>query len=140
MPYCPACAEAFDPGTELCPHCELPLQEQRPLPDDTRLRLTRHHEDTPWPIAADGEPEQAVLLHRYGFHRDFQLAQLNLRGYGVPFIDDSMSQKMLKRIYMGQPMQNGGIYVPASLVDDARILLGLGREGEDEEDDGKGKL
>ena len=82
-----------------------------------------------WPKGPDGEPERAVPIATVGDmggEADIKVAMLE--GYGIP----AFKEGTLGRVLMGFAAPSVELYVPASLAEDARVLLTPPEDGEQE--------
>ena len=77
-----------------------------------------------WPKDEKGEPEAPAFLTRCSCV-DLQDQMLigRLRSYGVPAVTQYPSNGAFDKVLFGTSSDGTGIYVPASLLEDAKVLL-----------------
>ncbi len=77
-----------------------------------------------WPKAADGTPEKAVFLTD-AFEADAQADLLIslLRSYDIPVIRKYDKDGTLGKVVLGFSGYGASLYVPESMLEDARALL-----------------
>lgn len=84
-----------------------------------------------WPLGSDGEPEQAALLlpaqSELGGGADVLLSMLN--GLGIP----AFKSGTLGKVIFGFAGRGVDIYVPQSLLEDAKAILDNPAQPGDEE-------
>ena len=85
--------------------------------------------DLPWPGEESGEPEAPVLLTNVGGSQlDFELTAAMLRSFGIPVLRIYPQGRLSLRVVMGFTGGGMDIYVPRSMLEDARQLLAGGGE------------
>ncbi len=93
-----------------------------------------------WPKLETGEPEPPALLCETGDRDEFQRVMMLMRGYGIPAIERMPENLPFTTVLFGSEILGGSVYVPESLLDDAKILLTapppeeLEGEGDNEEE------
>ncbi len=87
-----------------------------------------------WPKGADGTPEKAVFLTD-AFEADAQADLLveMLRAYGIPVAKRYAKDGTLGKVVLGFSGYGVSLYVPESLLDDARALIRPAGSSEDGE-------
>lgn len=85
--------------------------------------------ELPWPVDESGEPEApAWLVNVGGNQMDFELTAAMLRSFGVPVLRVYPQGRLSLRVVMGFTGGGMDLYVPRSLLEDARQLLAGGGE------------
>lgn len=80
--------------------------------------------ELPWPEDAAGKPEEpAWLTNLGGSQLDFELAASMLRACGIPLLRIYPGGRLSLRVIMGFTGHGLDLYVPESLLEDARALL-----------------
>ncbi len=96
------------------------------MADEVKLTWGRTPRDTleRWPKNADGTPEQAAFLTAAA-ETDGQADMLcaMLRSYGIPAVRRYDGEGALGHVVLGTAGCGAQLYVPASLLEDARALL-----------------
>ncbi len=117
MPQCPCCSTAVEVGVPACPDCGLALGGL----DDGEIVAAP---DMPaWPIAQDGLPEKAVLLHTAANPTDCALKQSLLHGCGIPTMVQTPLANQFTTVIFGGPILGADLYVPECRLAEARTLL-----------------
>ena len=90
-------------------------------------------EELPWPNDENGEAiPPAFLTQVYGGPLDTELT-LNLLGaYGIPYIREYPNNGLIGKLFMGQPTSGIKIFVPVTLLEDARNVLNADTIDEEE--------
>ena len=79
---------------------------------------------TDWPNEAGGEPiAPAFLTHVEGGPLDMELTLSLLEAYGIPHIGEYPYNGTVGMVIMGQPMSVMDIFVPETMLEDARNIL-----------------
>jgi hypothetical protein len=88
-----------------------------------------------WPKSEDGAPEKAVFLVDT-FEADSQadLTVEMLRAYGIPAVRRYAKDGTLGKVVLGFSGYGVALYVPESMLEDARALLTPAEEISDESD------
>ncbi len=77
-----------------------------------------------WPLDENGEREQAVLLASVpDFNNEADFAVNMLLAYGIPVFKSYNNEGSLGKLILGTSAYSPSLYVPRSLLDDARALL-----------------
>ena len=77
-----------------------------------------------WPKDPSGQPEQAAFLaHIPDFNNEADLAVNMLTAYGIPAFKSYNNEGSLGKLIIGTSAYGASLYVPASLLEDARALL-----------------
>ncbi|MCL2152937.1 MAG: hypothetical protein FWH57_08275 [Oscillospiraceae bacterium] len=97
----------------------------------------RKKEESPWPVDENGEPVSPTrLIHVIGGPLDMELTLNLLKAYGIPHICEYPNNGLFGKLIMGHPPGGMEIYVPETMLEDARNLLTADLvEDEDEDDD-----
>ena len=94
--------------------------------NEPKLTWGKDANDLPerWPRQPDGAPEQgAFLTHRMEWNCEVELLTRMLRDYGVPVLTERGNYGSLGKVVMGFSGEGVDLYVPASMLEDARNLL-----------------
>ncbi len=96
------------------------------MADEVKLTWGRTPHDTleRWPKNADGTPEQAAFLAAVT-ETDGQADMLcaMLRSYDIPTVRQYEGEGALGHVVLGMAGSGARLYVPASLLEDARALI-----------------
>lgn len=77
-----------------------------------------------WPTGPDGEPEKAVRLEREADFPSYSGIHCSkLESCGIPYLTRRSGTGEIGLLYGGFSTDGVEIYVPASLLEDARLLL-----------------
>ena len=77
-----------------------------------------------WPKSADGTPEQpAFLTHTYGDELQVDMLLEMLRAYNIPAMKKYEQHGALGKVVLGFSGTGVSLYVPESMLEDARNLL-----------------
>ena len=77
-----------------------------------------------WPKKADGTPEKPVLLaESTEADNAADMTIEMLRAYGIPVMKQYPEEGALGKVIFGTPSCGVGLYVPESMLEDARNLL-----------------
>ena len=77
-----------------------------------------------WPRTPEGEPEKpALLTHLLESNYEVELLDEKLRVYGIPVLKNRGSLGSLSKIVLGFSGSGVDLYVPSSMLEDARALL-----------------
>ena len=93
--------------------------------DEPKLSWARTPDDLPerWPKTADGTPEAPVFLtHRFDTW-DINMLEQMLRSYDIPVLKSRGNLGSLGTIVLGFSGEGVDLFVPESLLEDARNLL-----------------
>jgi len=78
----------------------------------------------PWPDNESGEPvPPAFLICLYGGPLDTELTLNLLEAYGIPHICEYPRNGFIGQLFMGQSSSGMEVYVPETLLDDARNII-----------------
>lgn len=106
-------------------------EEKRPIsPEELKWVLRgRDPHDLPWPLDENGVAEEAVwLVNVRGSGIEFEMSAAMLRSFGIPILRAYPQSGRLLRVVAGYTGGGMDIYVPKSLLDDARVLYEGGGE------------
>ena len=86
-----------------------------------------------WPFDADGDAvPPAFLTHVHGSLLDFEIALNLLDAYGIPHIEEYPKEGLFNKMIMGQSPGGIEIYVPSTMLEDAKDILNAEVEDIDE--------
>ncbi len=96
------------------------------MSEEIELSWGKTHDDLAerWPKAADGTPEKPAFLtdvFETGAQADMLVSML--RAYGIPVMKRYAQDGTLGRVVLGFSGYGVGLYVPESMLEDARNLL-----------------
>jgi hypothetical protein len=131
------CNSEHNDDIKTCPECGGELSEEMPPtpiePAKASWRFTfRKSKDSPeWPIDSSGNKvKPAFLANISGTQLDYEMALSLLRAYNIPYTCDFPGAGPLVRILVGFSGAGMDIYVPETMLDDAREILFVGAEDE----------
>ena len=76
-----------------------------------------------WPLADDGSPEPPALLLDAKNAQELLNTQMLLTGLGIPFLIADRDKTTFTKVLFGTNITGAMLYVPASLLDDAREVI-----------------
>ncbi len=77
-----------------------------------------------WPVTGSGEPEEPMFLERlFGSEAELALHRNMLWAYGVPSVARYPMDGMLGKVVLGQSGFGMDIFVPASMLEDAKNII-----------------
>ena len=92
--------------------------------------------DAMWPKDEDGKPEKAAFLANIpDFNNEADFAINMLMAYGIPAFKSYNNEGSLGKLIIGTSAYGASIYVPGSMLDDAKALLETPAEFPDDETD-----
>jgi len=99
--------------------------------------FNKKKEDIPWPKGEDGEPvPPAYLTDIGGGPLDMELTLNLLEAYGIPHVCEYPNNGLFGKLIMGHPPSGMEVYVPETMLEDARNLLDADIVDDDEDEDG----
>lgn len=125
--WCPNCKAEFDVSIKTCPHCELELVDTFPeaLPKAEWGSSAPGRVMKTWPKNGHGEPEQAAFLkHCSSLDMEDEMLLNMLLAYGIPAVKQYPENGQFGKVVLGMSGEGTDIFVPASLLSDARALIG----------------
>lgn len=126
--WCPVCNREYN-NTAVCPDCGAALSE---IPKPEWGRSEPGHLLKNWPVDEVGEYiAPAFLTCRSGLDYDAEAVISMLGAYGIPCLSRYPNNGDFARLILGVPGMGVDLYVPATLLEDAKALL----EGEPEDDE-----
>lgn len=125
MPWCHECVKEYGEGAEYCPGCGEALFEDMPPELMEPVALERGGSGTlRWPTDLSGEPVRPAFLTKVqGSQLDYELQVSLLRAFGVPVQTDLPNAGQLVKILFGFTGAGMDIYVPETMLEEARGLL-----------------
>lgn len=135
MPWCHECVKEYDEGATSCAVCGRALFEDMPPELMEPAALERGGAGAlRWPTDEKGIPiKPAFLAKVVGNQLDYEMQVGLLRAFGVPVQTDLPNSGQLVRILFGFTGAGSDIYVPETMLEEARALL----EPVDTRDDGE---
>lgn len=130
--WCPNCEKEYGEEVQSCPHCggELVPSFSGEAAKARWVVSTGKNVAKDWPKNPDGAPENvAFLTHRTSVNYEDVMLINMLGAYGIPAIKEYPSNGTLGKVILGMSGNGADIYVPVSMLEDARLLL------EDEQND-----
>ena len=89
-----------------------------------------------WPIGDDGEPvPPAYLKHISGGSLDLEVALNLLEAYGIPHVGEYPNNGAFGKLIFGHPPSGMEIYVPETMLEDAKNILSADVVDDEEDDD-----
>ena len=76
-----------------------------------------------WPKLENGEPVAPALLCETSDKDEFQTIIMFMRGCGIPVIQQLPGNIPFTTVIFGSEILGGSLYVPETLLEDAKILL-----------------
>jgi hypothetical protein len=131
MPWCHNCETEYVEGIEKCPDCGAELSEEVPpsmLPKP-KLGWSFKNENeiadlAEWPRDENGEKIPPVYLTNiYGTQADYQMALSLLRAYKIPYACEFTGLGQMAKITVGFSISGMDIYVPETMLEDAKNIL-----------------
>lgn len=99
-------------------------QNQTPQPSWGSASESRAQLDALWPRDASGQREQAVFLANVpDFNNEADLAINMLIAYGIPAFKSYNNEGGLGKLIIGTSAYGAMLYVPQSMLEDAKELL-----------------
>ena len=88
-----------------------------------------------WPKLENGEPEPPALLCEATNKDEFQRVMMFMRGCGIPVVEQMPGNMPFTTVLFGSEILGGSVFVPESLLEDAKILLESPPPEDDEPED-----
>lgn len=133
MPYCPVCREEFREGFTRCEECNAELVDELPK---LEVPVWAKSEDNQpdWPLLENGKPDNAVFLVTARNTIDFEIKRALLNTAGIPVTGKIPNQTFFSSVLFGSAILGEDIYVPETMLDEAKGFLGAQAEIHIEED------
>ena len=123
--WCPNCRKDFNISSSKCPECGTRLKKNPPesaLAEWVFSFKEKYAEN--WPYFENGEPEKAAFLAHYtSVNMEDMLIINKLAAYGIPLVKTHPETGAAGAIILGISGFGTDIYVPESLLEDAKALL-----------------
>ena len=119
--WCASCNKVFDNGETECPACG---GELGAFPTITWENAKKNNPLERWPVRADGEPEQPIFLTKCSnLNLEDSMLVSMLEAYDIPTMRQYPNDGKFGRLYLG--VSGGGveIFVPESMLEDARNII-----------------
>jgi hypothetical protein len=132
--WCPDCKTEFTGSEQRCPDCGAELiPELEPVVIGWGKSAIGELSDK-WPVDSSGEPVAAAFLtHCTATSLEDEMTVNMLGAFGIPAIRRYPNDGSFGRVMLGMSGDGTDIYVPVTLLEDARILLnGDDSAGEDD--------
>ncbi|NLL45784.1 MAG: hypothetical protein GX250_03105 [Clostridiales bacterium] len=130
MPWCHNCESEYQDGTMICPECggelfeEMPPSMMEPAKASWRLGFKRTDSSPEWPLDSDGRRiSSAFLANIAGTQVDYEMALSVLRAFNIPYVCDFPGAGPFVKILIGFSGAGMNIYVPETMLEDARNVL-----------------
>ncbi len=124
--WCPNCKTEYRRGVSHCDICGASLEESLTSGDGlaTWSLSPKNHFVQNWPKNEDGTPEIAALL-TFCVSTNMEDALLinKLEAYGIPALKRYPDNGTLGQVVLGMSGTGVNVYVPASMLEDAKALL-----------------
>lgn len=125
--WCPHCKTEYDGEVSLCPDCGAALVEYPPQ-KKAKAKWSLKNKDKDelkWPIDAEGNPEKGEFLaHCTSVNMEDNIMRNLLAGYGIPSLVYYPNDGGFSKVILGISGLGADIYVPESMIEDARSLVG----------------
>lgn len=128
MPWCHDCGAEFEDG-DTCPLCGSDLKDEYPPASKPQVKIGwsfKRSRDTSgeWPKDENGENIAAAFLTNIGGSQlDYDMALSMLRSFGIPYACEFPGGGQLAKIYLGYSAAGMDIYVPETMLEDARNIF-----------------
>lgn len=131
MPWCHNCEMEHVDGIDKCPDCGEELSDELPpsmLPKTKASWSFKGEKETSdladWPKDEKGKKVvPAYLTNIFGTEADYQLALSQLRAFKIPYACEFTGLGQMAKITAGFSISGMDIYVPESMLEDARNIL-----------------
>lgn len=124
--WCPNCKIECVPETSRCPDCGAELVSHLPA-EDSKATWSFSYQGNlggNWPTCEDGSPEKAAyLVHCTSLNFEDEMLINMLDAYGIPAVRNYPENGSLGKIILGISGNGADIYVPVSMLEDAKALL-----------------
>ena len=142
MHYCLDCETAYNDELEACPNCgstfftDEPVSQMEPAKVEKGKR-TKRDPGPPWPLDGDGEPVEPALLERVVSANplDAEMRLALLKASGIPATSRYPDGGSLGQIVLGFSGVGEDIYVPETMLEEARAVIHSALESEEEDHD-----
>ena len=131
MPWCQECESEYDNNITECPFCGSELLDEMPpsmLPKAKMSWSFKREKGVSdlveWPKDASGENVTAAFLTNIGGNQvDYELALSLLRAFNIPYAFEFKGSGQVAKLYTGFSSSGMDIYVPETLLEDAKNIL-----------------
>ena len=116
---CSICNKELETGAETCPHCGAVVVPTLSWGRSYTWDLTEK-----WPKDENGQPETACFLtHQTSVDMADDMTVNMLEAFGVPAFKCYPGNGSLGKVLLGMSGSGADIYVPVSLLEDARAIM-----------------
>lgn len=125
--WCPNCKAEYEAEIKTCPDCELELVNEYPkaTPKEKWGRVFTGKAMKAWPFDEDGKPQQgAFLKHCTSVDMEDEMLINMLFAYGIPAVRQYPENGQLGKVVLGISGDGADIFVPSSMLEDAKALIG----------------
>ena len=129
MSWCHECEKEYTGEEEICPVCDSDLYEDIPpsmmQPEKVTWGFRRNTEKTAeWPKDERGENIPVAFLANIGGSQlDYEMPLSLLRAFSIPYVCDFAGAGRIVKICFGFSGAGMDIYVPETLLEDAKEIL-----------------
>jgi len=130
MLWCHNCNSKHGDDVKVCPECggelseEMPPAKAKPAKASWHFSFKRAKTSPEWPLDSSGNKvKPAFLANISGSQLDYEMALSLLRAYKIPYACDFPGAGPLAKIIVGFSGAGMDIYVPETMLEDARELL-----------------
>ncbi|MBS7402453.1 MAG: hypothetical protein ACI3UZ_06485 [Oscillospiraceae bacterium] len=127
--WCPNCKTEYENGIEACSDCGAALVRERPREKAGWACSFPGSAMKNWPLGEDGKPEQAALLtHCTCLDMEDEMLINMLLAYGIPAVKQYPQNGQLGKVVLGISGDGADIFVPKSMLEDAKAIVGGGSD------------
>lgn len=130
MPWCHNCESEYQDENKVCPECggelfeEIPPSMMEPAKTSWRLGFKKTDSSPEWPLDSDGRRMRpAFLANIAGGQLDYDMALSVLRAFNIPYVCDLPGAGPFVKILIGFSGAGMNIYVPETMLEDAKNVL-----------------
>jgi len=131
MPWCHECETEYEHGFEKCPDCGCELSDEMPPSMLPKLKANWSFKGekgvsdlTEWPKDEKGESVAAAFLTNVGGTQlDYEMVLSQLRAFSIPYASELTGSGQFTKVLMGFSGAGMDIYVPETLLEDAKNIL-----------------
>ncbi len=129
MSWCHECETEYEEGAVKCPRCGAELFGEKPAAKLKKPKLKwsfgrRRDVSAEWPMERGGAKVPAAFLANIGgTQADYELTLSVLRAFGIPYACDFPGMGQISRVYTGSSGGGMDIYVPETMLEDAKNIL-----------------
>lgn len=123
--WCPICKKELTTEEKKCPDCGTRLKKEPPNSSVAGWFLSfKDSLSDNWPYLENGQPEKpALLAHRSSVNMEDRLLINMLTAYNIPVVYNYPENGATGKILLGISGYGMDIYVPESLLEDAKALM-----------------